>query len=314
MVGYIGGANATLLKTTNGGSIWKHVDIKDAPWVFSKMDIIQMDFINKDTGYAIVGDHSRRSLNTAIWKTVDGGFNWTSIIVTVNMVPWRIYTTGIDTGFVAGTAYFQGSVISNLSGDSVVNLHSFSWDGANYIEAIAIHADNPSFVMAVTNVPSVHRSFDGGLSWDTVTSNIDTAFNDLAYVGNGTWVACTKSHESLQITKDSGKTWKWLPTTFAYPTYSALCISQRDSIVSVGYSGSLKQGEIGYFHRSMQRYQSVPQKMHDVACSSITTIAVGDSGAIYVKNDSHYNTKPLKRRMEYTFTPIQPMVLLSLKK
>lgn len=71
------------------------------------MDIIQMDFINKDTGYAIVGDHSRRSLNTAIWKTVDGGFNWTSIIVTVNMVPWRIYTTGIDTGFCSRNSLFS---------------------------------------------------------------------------------------------------------------------------------------------------------------------------------------------------------------
>lgn len=278
--GFIGGEDATLIKTMDGGKSWTSVNINTAPWVFSKMDIVQLQFLTKDSGFAVVGNFKQRNTNSYLWRTSNGGINWEGIRINVNMVPWRINATGFDTGLIGGSAYFQGSVISNLSGDSVVNLTSFSWDGANYIESLARHQINPNFIMAVTNASSIHRSFDGGTTWDTINSGFNRKIHSIINSGSN-WVVTIDSSHSIWYTPDSGQTWKLQTTTFLYPNFQSVALSNTDSLVYAGIVGN--GGEIGYSKKGLQYYyQPTPMKLRNVACNpNGDTFVVGDSGAIY---------------------------------
>lgn len=297
LVGYIGGSNAGLLKTTDAGKTWQKHNIKNAPWIFGAMDIVDLDFINKDSGFAVLGSYTRGTTNTMIWRTEDGGTNWTSVRVTVNMVPWKISPIQFDSGLIGGSAFFQGSVISNISGDSVLGISSFSWDANNWIETFARHQKNPDFIMAATNLPSIHHSFDGGITWDTAMTQLDTGFTDLIHLGGNVWVASINNGQSLQLSKDSGKTWAWQATTFAYPTYLALSYSIKDSLIAFGYSESFKMGEISYYTNSIQSYQNVPMRLFATACNSAgNAFVVGDSSAIYRRMGNHPCSNSTSRR------------------
>ena len=55
-VGYIGGADSTLLKTTDGGVTWTAVNYSGLTFGQTEKDIIHLNFINADTGFAIISN------------------------------------------------------------------------------------------------------------------------------------------------------------------------------------------------------------------------------------------------------------------
>lgn len=67
-IGYIVGNAGTILKTTDAGATWTHLQKKNT---YSKRTAFRaVHFIDNQTGF-ITGEHG------LLWKTTDGGQNWT---------------------------------------------------------------------------------------------------------------------------------------------------------------------------------------------------------------------------------------------
>ena len=73
LVGYIGGDDSTLLKSTDGGYSWTPQSTSGMQFTQGLQDIIQVDFIDALNGTAIVG---RAPYSGLVYKTVDGGDIW----------------------------------------------------------------------------------------------------------------------------------------------------------------------------------------------------------------------------------------------
>ena len=75
-VGYIGGDNLVLLKTIDGGLSWFSIDysVIDSS-AFLTLNFFDLEFVSDEVGFATVG----YDLGFYLYKTIDGGFNWTEI-------------------------------------------------------------------------------------------------------------------------------------------------------------------------------------------------------------------------------------------
>lgn len=280
-VGYIGGANAMLLKTVDGGKSWSKVATKTAPWTFSRMDFVNMQFLSEDTGNVIVRNfNSTSDYDNVIWETINGGIDWTLLEVKVNMLPECFLFTGYRKGLVGGTAWFQGNMIAQMKPDTWVNVQSFDWNGFTVID-VATHNTDQDFSMAVSDDGYVYRTFNNGLLWDTLPAYFEHKIHSVIY-SEPNWIITVDSSTSIFYSTDSGQTWKGQLTTFGYPQYQDVSLSSTDSLVYAGING-FNLGEISYSKNgNPYLYQNTPMKLWATGCNpNGDAFVVGDNGAIY---------------------------------
>ena len=82
--GWAVGGSGTILKTTNGGTIWTSQLSNTSNWLMS------VHFNDQNTGWT-VGDYG------TILKTTDGGENWISKTSGTNSELWSVYFTNQET-------------------------------------------------------------------------------------------------------------------------------------------------------------------------------------------------------------------------
>jgi photosystem II stability/assembly factor-like uncharacterized protein len=78
-VGYIGGNDSLLLKTTDGGVTWQKLNFSGITFLPGGEHIINMQFVNDTVGFITVGPYS------GSYKTVNGGLTWTALPLPGNM-------------------------------------------------------------------------------------------------------------------------------------------------------------------------------------------------------------------------------------
>jgi photosystem II stability/assembly factor-like uncharacterized protein len=73
MVGYIGGNDGVLLKTTNGGADWLSIAYTGVDFVdgTENDNLLNLKFISDQIGYITVGP-----VSNGVYKTSDGGTTW----------------------------------------------------------------------------------------------------------------------------------------------------------------------------------------------------------------------------------------------
>lgn len=278
--GYIAGTDSTLLKTTNGGISWNKLSFSGMKFSAVSPDIVDIKFTDANTGYAIVGNSKNEEplFQGGLYKTVDGGLSWTVSFSDFHCL--KSYFFDAANGFMLGAGDFGQTFVSRLKAGV--------WEAPQLLDmGIFLHAAD--FYDAKTGIIGgnkglVYRTFNGGLTYDTVKTNIDTNIHALLYLNENTILAATSNvGAAMIISKDKGKTWDYdgFSLTFHYPEMKAVARSKKDSLIIAGKSTTTDIGVIYYFGSPFMNIDNAEQTLNDVGMrdDSIAYI-VGDSGLV----------------------------------
>ena len=104
--------SANVFKTTNAGNSWFKIDSISSNGLYAP----SLKFIDNSTGYIASGNYA--------YKSTDGGYNWSKLLVNTNFWSYSSYFINSNTGFVGGRSGFifrtttGGSIgINNLSNE-----------------------------------------------------------------------------------------------------------------------------------------------------------------------------------------------------
>lgn len=284
--GYIGGADSTLLKTTDGGKTWTTLPHTGMEYEPLTRDIIDLKFVSAATGYAVLSNRERLDINGQLYKTTDGGNRWIKV-PRIWTSAYRLFLFDADNGYLTGVAPFGGPTLHRLD-------HGV-WSGVRYLGtgtsylATAIDFFNPATGIIGGDYGYVYRTFDAGLSWDTVKTNVDSAIHALRYLDENTIVAASGHMMTLLFSTDKGASWSFDPHsgTFYYPDMKAMARSSRDSLISVGWSRTTGKGLIYYSDPAdpWMNIAEAEQKLNSITVrNDSVAYIVGDSGLI-LSND-----------------------------
>lgn len=278
--GYIGGADSLLLKTTNGGNTWQPVPLNGVLSSSVANDVADVDFISAHVGYITVTNQDNQLYLGTVYKTTDGGTSWTPVDAG-NTAAYRSHFFSEGEGFVIGSAFFSGNVISGISAGQPSGYHYLSQDPNAFNFSLDFRNNSTGIVGG--DKGQVYRTFDAGATWDTVqAAAADTPVYAIRFLNDSTILAATVG--LLRISYDTGSTWQtdMNSLTFDYPVMKSMTLSAKDSFIAAG-SGLTNpdQGLIYWHDHQFNRVESTGYPLHGVAmCNDSIAYAVGDSGSI----------------------------------
>lgn len=281
-IGYIGGNDSLLLKTTDGGETWNVLPYTGVTFYPGGEHIINLKFVSETAGYMAVGPYS------GTYKTTDGGSTWTPVMTSGNLC----FNEGLfffdeQNGFIGGSGCFQGELIDKMtSGTLSAATINTSTNGSDN-RVVDIDFYDTSFGLAVSRSGYLLRTTDGGSNWDTIPSGLATGvpltsvviINDtLAYAGYDD----LGSGFGLLKTTDAGLTWSMdlESSTFYYPAFLSLHESGDGSIYSGAQPSFGDNGLIFEWTATTAWYfYEVDQPIHAMhSYSDSVVFGVGDSG------------------------------------
>jgi photosystem II stability/assembly factor-like uncharacterized protein len=140
---------SVIAKTVNGGASWDVV-YTGTGWISF------FYFTDSKNGYATVSDGS-------VLKTTDGGQNWTSLNLGVNLWGSGIYFFSKDTGFVGGRTNGEAAIFKTVNAG--VNWEPIA--SSNMIYQLFFADREHGFALSVdtTGAGKIIKSTDGGNTW-----------------------------------------------------------------------------------------------------------------------------------------------------
>jgi hypothetical protein len=285
-VGYIGADDSLLLKTTDYGATWTAVDHSGITFYPGGEDIVNIDFVSPAVGYLATGPYG------SVYKTTDGGLNWTEIVVMSQCFVTGLYMTADGEGFTGGSGCFSGEQINKLTAD-VPSGTTVNFPGLAASEmVVAIDFLNDDFGLAASSGGRILRTSDGGATWDTIPSSlgntvpltsIEIVNDTLAYAGYDD----TGSGFGLLRSTDGGLSWDMdmASATFYYPAFH--CVHEGNN--GIIYSGA-SNGMASIIFESLSvdwwPLVEVDHPIHSMTSSYGNVVwGVGDSGYVVVNQE-----------------------------
>lgn len=282
MVGYIGGNDSLLLKTTDGGFTWNPHPYSGVSFASGGEHIVNLKFTNENVGYMMVGPYG------LTYKTTDGGSTWSPLTFTgVMCYNHAMYMFSTDNGIFGGSGCFQGEHLEVMTNavltESVVNTPS--WDASDYVLDIDFLDANNGLAVSKSRFL---RTTNGGADWDTIPhgfgqrelTSVEIINDTLAFAG---YVDFSAGYGLLE-SNDGGLTWQeeGNMATFFYPDYNDVEQTQNGRVYSVGATSIDSNGILfETFDLSWWSYYLFDHPLHSIDTYGDTAVfAVGDSGLI----------------------------------
>ena len=218
-VGYrascLGGGGNTVLKTTNGGKIWKTQLIDQ----YQGGRIRSVYFINEDYGWA-VGEGT-----TSFYRTTDGGENW---IEGVGLFSSVIFINQY-TGWATSDNYNQGIYKSTDGG--------ITWRQKSPTSSSRIYFSEVNIGWAIGEAGSILKSTDGGETWVPKMSGITNNLNSIKFFNLDLGI-CVGNEGIVLLSTDGGENWvsQNVGTTEAL---TSVCFTNSSTIWIAGSNGTI---------------------------------------------------------------------------
>jgi photosystem II stability/assembly factor-like uncharacterized protein len=283
-VGYISATGGVLLRSINGGQSWSSLAHSGLTFSLGTPDIIHVNFLSATTGYVVVGNAGNPVYTGSLYRTIDSGNTWQAINAG-NIAIARTYFFDANNGFCIGSAFFAGKTIVKQTGGAWGPEKQFSFDPSRFLYGIDFRNANTGIVGGDSGY--VYRTFNGGVSWDTVKTAVDTTIRSLKYLSDKTIIGGSDNNGgAIIISHDTGRTWQLdiNTLTFAYPAIKGIVASRRDSFIAVGHAAFANAGILLWVDSGHIYNDMATQQLNDVTMrDDSTAYAVGDSGLILVK-------------------------------
>ncbi|MDI6829135.1 MAG: YCF48-related protein, partial [Armatimonadota bacterium] len=166
--GFVVGQAGTILKTTNGGSVWQPLTSGTSATLYS---IIFADSLN---GW-IVGSGG------VVLKTVDGGANWTDLSTGVYSMLTSVDCWSSTHAWIAGAIY-DNNLISQIlkTTNGGANWLSISTGIADTLYALDFVSEEDGW--SVGDLGVIIRTHDGGANWFELSSPTNNPLKSVCFV------------------------------------------------------------------------------------------------------------------------------------
>lgn len=322
-IGYIGGDDSLLLKTTDGGATWSEMNYTGVTFYPGSEDILKLDFVSENVGFMTVGPYS------GAYKTIDGGLTWEPLFSSTTSgfcFNQGLFFFDEDNGFIGGGGCFQSELVEKLENGTWSEIipegTSSSTDLVTDIDFL-----NPLFGMAASSGGSILRTTDGGNSWNRISINlidnslgpddseVITAIEVISELIAVATINVNIMSGGKIISYDGGLSWSLLGDS-----YSALEVHQSTSGITY-FSEGVPSCGIAYVITSTSDFNGWESDYVGMAIYGITSLpnlkvfAVGEAGTILMK-ESHSQTSSvlsIKKELECTVfpNPVENMLTLS---
>ena len=280
--GYIGGADSTLLHTTDGGKTWQQIAL-NLPFTTQFKDIVALWFANRDWGYALIGPYGD------LFKTTDGTQTWTLVQAGQGSMCFKrsLYVQDSSNVFLGGASCFQGeTLLRKENGQWGNELVIGTWDADDQISGFSFR--NTQNGLASSTSSYLFKTTDGGQTWDSVSTPVDTLrLTDVQYVDD-TLVYATYEQtgmEGILTSHDGGQSWfkDFALATFYYPGFNDILKLPKGHLFFGGQPGWSNWGIIfeAKKHAPWWNYVNMDHPVRELHYHSDSVVfAVGDSGLI----------------------------------
>ena len=289
-IGYIGGQDSLLLKTTNGGETWSPISFTGVTFFPGGDAILNLKFVSDSVGFMTVGPYS------GTYKTVDGGLTWTAIDNLYACYNSGLYFFDENNGFLGGGGCFSGEIINKLSAGTWIesNMNPMFIQTNGIVNNFDFNTTDMGIATGTSHY--FFRTTNGGITWDSIpnTLNAEDTLTSVLFVNNSTVLATYLHHQSTEfgvlISTDTGLTWQ-VDMNFATFDYPRMYASEKagNGRIYVGGESSTTIGGIpglifeGDGSSSNWIFATVDHSIHAFdSYNDSVVFAVGDNGYIVV--------------------------------
>ncbi|HRO43407.1 MAG TPA: T9SS type A sorting domain-containing protein [Flavipsychrobacter sp.] len=302
MVGYISGTDSVLLKTVDGGNTWNNVTHTGMDFSLARPDIVHVNFVHADTGFAVVSNFENPVYVGTLYKTTDGGSTWN--VVNGGFAAYSTFFSDANNGYVVGSQFFAGKTVVAMANGVWDNGNYFSWQPSDFL--YTIDCRNNTCITAGDS-GYVYRTHNGGTSWDTVKTATDSTIRSLKFLNDSVIVAATDYEMGgVMISTDMGANWHYENSllTFFYPKMKSVAVSKKDSFIVVGKVNWDTTGVILWWNGSSPMIEGVEQAMNSVAMRNDSVgFAVGNNGLIMSNKGIQVGINSVQKRMSLNVYP-----------
>jgi photosystem II stability/assembly factor-like uncharacterized protein len=285
-IGYIGGNDSLLLKTTDGGETWNPVNYTGVTFYPSGEHIVNLKFVSETVGYMAVGPYS------GTYKTTDGGSTW-NVVTTSGSLCFNegLYFFDEQNGFIAGSGCFQGEKIDKMTAGVIAAALIDTPTNSADNRVVDLDFFNTGFGLGVSRSGYIVRTTDGGSNWDTIPSGLTSGIPLTSVVIVSSTIAYAGYDDlgggfGILKTTDAGLTWDMDPgsATFYYPSFLSLHES-GDGIIYCGAEPSFGDNGLIFEMTDLGGWMPVEVDQPINALDSYNdnvVFGVGDSGYVVV--------------------------------
>ncbi len=223
------GAPATIWRTANGGDDWAESSFGTSSWIGG------IFFTSPDSGWACGSSGTMRA-------TIDGGQTWTGQNINTSNYAADLCFVDSKEGWVVG-GYGGGGAFIRHTVDGGLNWTTQTPPVTNHLQHVFFLNNLEGWAAGLGGV--VHRTDDGGATWQSV-DGVPYTPKDILMVSSTTgWIAAGRDYEEggrgyIYKTEDGGDSWN-LEWTSPWPKQWIVSLALQDdnTIWGVGYHSTL---------------------------------------------------------------------------
>jgi photosystem II stability/assembly factor-like uncharacterized protein len=256
--GYIAGWSSEVIKTTDGGNNWIHLNCT------LSVDIQYLFFVNNDLGWLVGGSGK-------IGKTTNGGLTWTSQYSGISDILYQTFFINVSTGLIVGAG---GHLLKTTNAG--VNWNILNSGTSNNLTGISFKDNTVGYI--VGDVGTVIKTTNSGDNWFFVNPGVTNNFSKMFFLNSNTgWI--TGYNGIIIKTTTGGGSWILQPSGVTTWIIQPYFVSPNTGWV-VGNQGLILKTINGGDNWTLQTSNTVNDLRCNYFLNEYTGFAVGFNGTV----------------------------------